>query len=143
MPDKPRQELAVAIVGPLINLAIAGALWIGITASGGTTRITEPTSLPGALLAQLMWINIGLAVFNLLPAFPMDGGRVLRAVLAMRMHRERATEIAAKLGKGFAVVIGIVGLFYNPWLLLIAFVVWTGAAQEAALVQIKSVITGV
>jgi Zn-dependent protease/predicted transcriptional regulator len=143
MPDNPRQELAVAIVGPLINLAIAGALWIGIAATGGTLRITEATTLGGALATQLLWINVGLAVFNLLPAFPMDGGRVLRSILAMRMSRERATDIAAKLGKGFAVVIGIFGLFYNPWLILIAFVVWTGASQEAALVQIKSVITGV
>ena len=143
MPDNPRQELAVAIVGPLINLAIAGALWIAIAATGGTTRLAEVTTLGGALLTQLMWINIGLAVFNLLPAFPMDGGRVLRAVLAMRMSHDRATGIAAKLGKGFAVVIGLFGLFYNPWLVLIAFVVWYGASQERALVQLKTVISGV
>ena len=86
MPEKPSQELAVAIVGPLINLALAGLLWIGITATGGSTRITEGMSLGGALATQLMWINIGLAVFNLVPAFPMDGGRVLRSILAMRMH---------------------------------------------------------
>ncbi|HEU4611997.1 MAG TPA: site-2 protease family protein, partial [Kofleriaceae bacterium] len=99
MPEKPSQELAVAIVGPLINLALAGVLWIGIAAAGGTLRLTEVTTFGGALATQLLWINIALAVFNLIPAFPMDGGRVLRSVLAMRMSHERATDIAARLGK--------------------------------------------
>jgi Zn-dependent protease/CBS domain-containing protein len=143
MPDKPKQELAVAIVGPLINLALAGLLYIGIVATHGTTRITEATTIGGAIVTQLMWINIGLAVFNLLPAFPMDGGRVLRALLAMRMGHARATDVAARLGKLFAVFIGIAGLFYNPLLLLIAFVVWSGATQERALVQLKNAISGV
>jgi Zn-dependent protease/CBS domain-containing protein len=143
MPDKPHQELAVAIVGPLINLALAGILYIGITAVGGTTRITEATTIGGAIATQLMWINIGLALFNLIPAFPMDGGRVLRALLAMRMSHDRATDIAARLGKFFAVAIAIFGIFYNPLLLLIAFVVWVGASQERALVQLKTAISGV
>jgi Zn-dependent protease/predicted transcriptional regulator len=143
MPDKPKQELAVAIVGPLINLALAGILFIGIIATGGTTRISEATTIGGAIATQLMWINIGLALFNLIPAFPMDGGRVLRALLAMRMGHDRATDIAARLGRYFAVAIAIVGIFYNPLLLLIAFVVWSGASQERALVQLKTAITGV
>jgi Zn-dependent protease/predicted transcriptional regulator len=143
MPEKPQQELAVAIVGPVINLVLAGLIYIGITALGGTTRMTEATTIGGALATQLMWINIALAVFNLLPAFPMDGGRVLRALLAMRMGHERATNIAAHLGRFFAVAIGIAGLFYNPLLLLIAVVVWAGASQERALVQLKSAIAGV
>ena len=127
MPDKPKHELAVAIVGPMINLVIAAVLY----------------PFDGVLVNQLMWINIGLALFNLIPAFPMDGGRVLRALLAMRLGHERATNIAAKLGKFFAVAIGVFGLFYNPLLLLIAFVVWSGASQERALVQLKSAISGV
>ena len=127
MPDKPKHELAVAIVGPMINLAIAAVLY----------------PFDGVLVNQLMWINIGLALFNMIPAFPMDGGRVLRALLAMRLGHERATNIAAKLGKFFAVAIGVFGLFYNPLLLLIAFVVWSGASQERALVQLKSAISGV
>ena len=143
MPDKPQQELAVAIVGPLINLVLAGIIYLGIVATDGTTRMSEATTIGGAIATQLMWINIGLAVFNMLPAFPMDGGRVLRALLAMRMGHERATDIAARLGKVFAVAIAIAGLFYNPLLLLIAFVVWSGASQERALVQLKTAITGV
>lgn len=142
-PDKPSQELAVAVVGPLINLVIAGLLWAGIEIVGGSTRLSEVTSVGGAIATQLMWINVGLAVFNLLPAFPMDGGRALRALLAMRLGHERATNIAATLGRLFAVVIGIVGLFVNPLMLLIAIVVWMGATQERALVHLKSVISGV
>jgi Zn-dependent protease/CBS domain-containing protein len=143
MPDKPSQELAVALVGPAINLVIAGGLWIGITAFGGSTQLADVTTLGAAIATQLMWINVALAVFNLIPAFPMDGGRALRAVLAMRLGPERATDIAASLGRVFAVAIGILGLFYNPLLILIAFVVWTGATQERALVHLKSAITGV
>jgi Zn-dependent protease/CBS domain-containing protein len=126
-PEKPHQELAVAIVGPLVNLGIA--------------LVLAPFDSP--FVRQLMWINIALAAFNLLPAFPMDGGRVLRALLAMRMGHERATEIAAGLGKFFAIALGVIGLFYSPILVLIAVVVWMGASQERALVQLKSAITGV
>jgi Zn-dependent protease/CBS domain-containing protein len=143
MPDNPKQELAVAIVGPMINLAIAAVLWIVLAATGGPTRMSEATTVGGALLTQLMWINVGLAVFNLIPAFPMDGGRVLRALLALRMGSERATDVAARMGKLFAVAFAVFGLFYNPLLLLIAFVVWAGASQERALVHLKSAVHGV
>lgn len=143
MPEKPSQELAVALVGPAINLVLAAIIWGGIELTGGTTRLGEATSVTGAIATQLMWINIALAVFNLLPAFPMDGGRALRALLAMRMSNERATNIAATLGRLLAVVFGIAGLFLNPLLILIAMVVWFGATQERALAQLKSAITGV
>ncbi len=142
-PEKPSQELAVAIVGPAINLVLAGVIWIGIQAMDGTTALSEVSSIGGAVAAQLFWINIGLAVFNMIPAFPMDGGRVLRALLSMRLGFARATNISAQLGRVFAVGIGIAGLFYNPLLLLIAFVVWTGATQERALSQLKHKISGV
>lgn len=143
MPDKPHQELAVALVGPLINLVLAGLFYIGITLAGGTTDLANVTSIGGAFAAQLMWINVALAVFNLIPAFPMDGGRALRAILTMRLGPQRATNIAASLGRVFAVAIGVFGLFYNPLLLLIAFVVWSGATQERALSQLKHAISGV
>jgi CBS domain-containing protein len=90
-----------------------------------------------------MWINVGLAVFNLIPAFPMDGGRALRALLAMRLGSERATDIAAACGKIFAVAIGLFGFMYNPLLVLIAVVVWLGANQERALVHLRSALSGV
>jgi Zn-dependent protease/CBS domain-containing protein len=143
MPAKPSQELAVAFVGPAINLVLAGLIWLGITIAGGSTHLTEATSIGGALASQLMWINVALAVFNLIPAFPMDGGRVLRALLAMRLGQERATDIASALGKVFAVAIGVFGVFANPLLILIAIVVWLGATQERTLVHLKSALAGV
>ena len=143
MPEKPSQELAVALVGPAINLAIAGLLWVGISIAHGTTRIDEVTSVGGALATQLLWINIALAAFNMLPAFPMDGGRALRALLSMRLDRARATDVAAATGKVFAIAFGVWGLFGNPFLILIAFVVWIGASQERALVHLKSALDGV
>jgi len=142
-PEKPAQELAVALVGPAINLALAALIWLGVHASGGTVQLADTTSVGGAVVAQLYWINIALAVFNMIPAFPMDGGRALRALLAMRMGTERATDIAASLGRVFAVGIGIFGLFYNPLLILIAFVIWQGASQERSLAQLKHAISGV
>jgi CBS domain-containing protein len=90
-----------------------------------------------------MVVNLFLVGFNMIPAFPMDGGRVLRALLAMRLEYTRATQIAASLGQGLAIVFGFVGLFLNPFLLFIAFFVWIGAAQEASMVQMKSALGGI
>ncbi len=79
-----------------------------------------------------------LVVSNLIPAFPMDGGRVLRALLATRQDYSRATQTAAAIGQGIAVIFGFIGLLYNPFLLFIALFVWIGAAQEASMAQLKS-----
>jgi Zn-dependent protease/CBS domain-containing protein len=143
MPERPSQELAVALVGPAINLVLAGLIWAGIALTGGTTNLLEVTTIGGAIATQLMWINVGLALFNLVPAFPMDGGRALRALLAMKLGHERATDIAATTGKAFAVLIGVLGIFTNPLLVLIAIVVWLGASHERALVHLKSALHGV
>lgn len=128
MPEKPSQELIVALAGPAVNVAIAGVLLalvgVGEVLNGGLTN-------PGtSLLGQLALVNVCLVLFNMIPAFPMDGGRVLRSVLAMRMSHHRATEIAARVGKYMALALGVAGLFYSPMLMLIAVVVYFGASQE-------------
>ncbi|MBI2882685.1 MAG: site-2 protease family protein [Candidatus Methylomirabilis oxyfera] len=97
----------------------------------------------GPFVQRLMMVNVLLVAFNLIPAFPMDGGRVLRAFLAMRMEYTRATQVAAGLGQGIAVLFGFIGLFTNPFLLFITLFVWIGAGQEASMAQMKSVLGGI
>jgi Zn-dependent protease/predicted transcriptional regulator len=136
MPEKPSQELVVAIAGPLVNLVIAGGLFVGLNLRGWEPNISL---LEGSIAERLLVVNVFLMLFNLLPAFPMDGGRVLRAILAMRVPYARATRIAASIGQGMAFVFGFIGLIkFWPMLLLIALFVWIGAAQEAAAVEFRS-----
>jgi Zn-dependent protease len=137
MPEEPVQELIIAVAGPLVNVVIA----LGLFVAGGSQVLLNPASLEGGtLVAQLFVINIMLVLFNLLPAFPMDGGRVLRALLATRLSYARATQVAATVGQGFAFIFGFMGLFGpNPFLLFIALFVYIGASQEAALAQMKDV----
>jgi CBS domain-containing protein len=130
IPGKPAQELAVAIAGPLVNLGIAMLLFLAL----GSVELNQLARLddPGvSLLARLATANIFLFLFNLIPAFPMDGGRVLRAMLAMKIGRPRATRVAATIGQGLAFVFGFLGLFGNPLLLFIAIFVYVAAAGEA------------
>jgi stage IV sporulation protein FB len=148
MPDKPWEEMVIALAGPLVNVVIAGVLWmilLGFQAPTEETVMKIAGSLPGQLLA----INVLLVLFNMLPAFPMDGGRVLRALLAMRMDHGRATQIAARIGQFLALGLGFIGLFgdafgvpQNPMLLLVAFFVFMAAANEAGAAQMKSVSRG-
>jgi Zn-dependent protease/CBS domain-containing protein len=141
MPEEPAQEMLVAAAGPAVNfvlaLLLAAGLWLG---SSDLSPAVE--SAPGPFLAKLMWINVTLGLFNLLPAFPMDGGRVLRAGLALRLGRAPATLLAARIGKIMAGGLALVGVLYNPMLLLIGGFVWLGAHQEAAVVQAKSALAG-
>lgn len=143
IPDEPRQELLVSLAGPAVNLLLAAILAVALAAGKGLTALTDVTLVGGDLLSKLMWINVSLAVFNLLPAFPMDGGRVLRALLASRMDYVRATQIAASIGQAIALLLGLLGLFVNPFLVFIALFVWMGAAQEAGMAQVRSALGGI
>ena len=140
MPDDPRQELVVALAGPAVNVLISGVL---VLVLGRMTDLSELLVLDDSrvsTLAKLLSANVILVLFNLIPAFPMDGGRVLRAALALRMDYVRATQIAASLGQGFAFLFGFLGLFVNPLLVFIALFVYLGATQEAAATEMRNLL---
>ncbi len=143
MPEDPKQEIVVAIAGPLVNVVIAAAIFAGLFISGNVINSEQVTIAGGSFLVSLMLVNVILVLFNLIPAFPMDGGRVLRAVLATRMDYATATQQAAHVGQLIALVFGLLGLFTNPFLVFIALFVWIGAAAEANMAQIKSAIGGI
>jgi Zn-dependent protease len=149
MPDDPKQELAVAVAGPAVNVVIAVILFgliqlLGLVDWSARFERLEPVySGAGSFAYNLMVVNIFLVVFNMIPAFPMDGGRVLRGLLATRMEYVRATNIAASVGQFIAFVFGFIGLFYNPFLVFIALFVYIGAAQEAGMVQMKAALGGI
>ncbi|MFL5402205.1 MAG: site-2 protease family protein [Gemmatimonadales bacterium] len=137
IPDEPRQELLIALAGPAVTLAIIVVLFLVLRLSG--TPVTLGQLNPeGPFLAQLMAVNAYLLLFNLIPAFPMDGGRVLRALLASRLGLVRGTRIAAGLGQMLATAGGLYGVIGNePFLILIAFFVFLGANAEAAAVETR------
>jgi Zn-dependent protease len=137
IPDKPWQELVVAIAGPLVNVVIAAALIFVVHRSAELEQLQYLESPRVELLSKLASVNVMLVLFNLIPAFPMDGGRILRALLAMTLPYAQATQIAAWIGQGLAVVFGIFGLFGNPLLIFIAFFIFAGAQQEAAIARAK------
>ncbi|MFQ5420958.1 MAG: site-2 protease family protein, partial [Anaerolineae bacterium] len=149
MPEKPVQEFVIAIAGPAVNVVVAGLMWVTavllninisnplfILLGGGGVTLT-------ALFAYVFVYNIFLAAFNLIPAFPMDGGRVLRSLLAMRLDFGRATAIAAAIGRGVAALMGLYALFNGAIFLgLIAIFIFTAAGQENRAVKVRSALRG-
>ena len=143
LPEQPRQEFLVAMAGPLTSI-ILGLLLGGISlAAYGRSATLSPSVTGGRFISDLARVNLLLAAFNLLPGFPMDGGRIFRSLLASSMSFARATSIAAAVGRVFAVGLGIIGLFTNIWLVFIAVFVFFGASQEESQVRIKTALHGI
>lgn len=149
-PEKPLHDLLISVAGPLVNIAIAGVLLLLIGVSSPLALLNGHGLMPhrgnepsfDTLLAWLLTANISLFVFNLIPAYPLDGGRILRAVLAMILGYPKATTIAATIGQSIAIVLGVFGLLSGNFILaLIAVFVFFGASQETAEVAMKSVLT--
>jgi Zn-dependent protease/CBS domain-containing protein len=143
IPEKPREEFLVAIAGPAVNVAIAVLLIVFAGAKLGMSSLVTIENTSQGFIDQLAMVNLFLAFFNLLPAFPMDGGRVFRALLATRFGYVRATEIAAATGQLVAFALGFLGLFGNPLLIFIAIFIYLGAAAEAHVVAIRAMARGV
>ena len=141
MPEKPTQEIVVALAGPAVNLLIAAVLIaiLGIRFDLGQMSFE---GLQAGFWAQVAIANIVLLVFNLIPAFPMDGGRVLRALLVIWLGFGPATRVAARIGQGLAVVLAILGFWGNPLLVLIAVFIFMAAAGEAGYVKVREATRG-
>ncbi len=167
MPEDPKQEFVVAIAGPAVNMVLAILCVLGILLLVGAANffaalaegagelgflyenhermpfLSEIPLLGVDFLAKMLIVNVTLAVFNLVPAFPMDGGRILRSLLALKIDYVRATQAAASVGQAMALLFGFLGLFFNPFLVFIALFVWMGAASESSMVQAKAGLRGV
>jgi len=142
IPEEPWEEFLVAIAGPLVNVAITIVLVLaGANLTPAAATAVDNTHI--AMIDRLAAVNLFLALFNLIPAFPMDGGRVLRALLASRFGYVRATELAASIGQFVAFALGFIGLLYNPILIFIAIFVYLAAASEAHMVALRAVSRGV
>jgi stage IV sporulation protein FB len=128
IPERPWQEFVIAVSGPAVNVVIAGGLWVVLLLFPNLLDEANPVS--SEILPNLMTINLALLAFNMIPAFPMDGGRVLRALLAMKLNYLKATKIAARTGQVFAAGFVLVGLGWNPMLLFIGLFVFAAARQE-------------
>lgn len=143
IPEVPHQEILVALAGPAVNVIILAVLGLAtVILSQLKTSLPKSDSIFFILHFGLL-VNLAMAIFNLLPAFPMDGGRVLRALLVDRCGYVRATNIAASIGQSLAIALGILGLFFNGMLIFIAMFVYLGAQQEAFTVQAHNILSGI
>jgi Zn-dependent protease/predicted transcriptional regulator len=143
IPEKPKEELIIAFAGPAVNLVIVALLYpIADISSFAAVDELDSKVEAGNFLAVLMVVNIWLAIFNLIPAFPMDGGRVFRALLSFKLGHVRATQIAASVGQVLGICFIFFGFFYNPFLTFIGIFIYLGAGSESVYTQTKSMLQG-
>ncbi|MEX0345911.1 MAG: site-2 protease family protein [Rhizobiaceae bacterium] len=143
MPEKPSEEIIVALAGPAVNVVIALVLIVFFGAQPGFATLENLGDPRVEFWSRLATVNLFLVIFNMIPAFPMDGGRVFRAVLAIRYKRARATRIAARVGQGFAFLLGFLGLLGNPLLIFIAIFVYIAASAEAQATELQQISRGI
>ncbi|GAA4940979.1 site-2 protease family protein [Algibacter agarivorans] len=148
IPESPKQEFLVTLAGPLVNVIIALLLYFIVPVNELThLNFTETFETLMSFTWQnflflLFIVNVGLVIFNFIPAFPMDGGRILRALLAMKMDRAKATQIASNIGQFIAVFFLLIGFLYNPFLIIIALFIFLGAYGENQMVQHLALLKG-
>jgi Zn-dependent protease/CBS domain-containing protein len=142
IPERPREELVVALAGPAVNVVIAAVLILILGATVDPAALARLDDPAASLIARLAAANVFLVLFNLIPAFPMDGGRVLRALLATRLGYAEATRRAAMIGQGLAFALGFLGLFVSPMLVFVAIFVYLAASAESAMVGLRDATRG-
>lgn len=143
LPDKPLHEFLIAIAGPLVNFVIALLLYFALSINGNLTQLQDFSQITGDnFLPLLLTVNITIGVFNLIPAFPMDGGRILRSLLSFKLPPYKATRIASLTGQFLAVGFIFLGFFYNPFLILIGAFIFLGAQAELEYSRANSVLSG-
>jgi Zn-dependent protease/predicted transcriptional regulator len=141
IPQDPKQEISISIVGPLVSFSLAVIFCILSVGTGQRIGFGQLSIFKGNMIANLFWINLVLGIFNLLPAFPMDGGRVLRGILATRIDSVRATKVAVGVGQVFAILLFFFGIFFNLWLALIAIFIYLGAEGEERMVAMRTTLS--
>ena len=142
IPEEPWEEFLIAIAGPMVNIVIT-LLLVYVAGANLAPDAAAVASAQISMIDRLAIVNLFLALFNLIPAFPMDGGRVLRAALASKWGYVRATEISASIGQFVAFALGFIGLLYNPLLIFIAIFVYLAASSESYMVALRAVSRGV
>jgi Zn-dependent protease/predicted transcriptional regulator len=138
IPRDPIKEVGITIAGPVSNFIIAGVLLLFGKSMDSSLQFSAVSLQSGSTIVDLFWANVMLGLFNLIPAYPMDGGRILRGLLALKKEYLEATKLAADVGKLFAIGFIVAGFFYNWWLILIGIFVFSGASSEAESAALSS-----
>lgn len=130
IPRDPIKEVAITVAGPAVNFLLAAIILLFGKMVFPSLQFSVISLQSGSMIVDLFWANILLGLFNIVPAYPMDGGRILRGLIAMKREYIEATKLAADIGKAFAIAFIIAGFFYNWWLILIGIFVFSGASSE-------------
>jgi Zn-dependent protease/predicted transcriptional regulator len=138
IPRDPIKEVNITIAGPTVNFLIAGILLFFGKLVDSSMQFSKISLQSGSIIVDLFWANVMLGLFNIIPAYPMDGGRILRGIIAMKKEYTEATRLAADVGKLFAIAFILIGFFYNLWLILIGIIIFGGASSEAEAVVLTS-----